>query len=81
MEVQPFASLVERVNKKCVRLLINREVVGCDSSLSRKMKSYFFGEGLQFDATDNKRDIAWLGDCDDGVWHLATELGLKVDKC
>lgn len=78
LEVQPFASLVDRVDSKCVRLLINREAVGNDRSMSSKFKSLLFGEGLNFDAPGNKRDVAWLGDCDDGIWHLATELGLKV---
>lgn len=69
LEVQPFASLVDQVDDKCVRLLINREAVG---------RSHRHDEGLRFDLTDNTRDIAWLGDCDDGVKYLAAQIGLKV---
>lgn len=69
LEVQPFASLVDRVDEKCVRLLINREAVG---------RSHRNDEGLRFDLAGNTRDVAWLGDCDDGVKHLAAQIGFKV---
>lgn len=72
LEVQPFASLVHQVNDNCVRLLINREAVGRSSFP-------FQGDGLNFDSPTNRRDIAWLGDCDDGVKELITELGLTED--
>lgn len=71
LEVQPFASLIHQVNDNCVRLLINREVVG---------KSRYPGDdGMNFDTPTNRRDIAWLGDCDDGVKQLITELELTDD--
>lgn len=70
LEVQPFASLVDLVDEKCVRLLINREAVG-------RYHPYVAG-GLLFDLTGNTRDVAWLGDCDDGVMHLAAQIGFKV---
>ena len=73
LEVQPFASLIDRVNDNCVRLLINREAVGGGG-----MMSFIRGDGLHFDKPNNKRDILWKGDCDDGVNFLATELGFKV---
>lgn len=71
LEVQPFASLIGHVNRNCVRLLINREKVG-----TSKWFSPF--DGLRFDKKDNKRDVAWLGDCDEGAIAIAKELGLEV---
>lgn len=71
LEVQPFASLVGQANRKCVRLLINREKVGT--------RSWFLqSDGLKFDSKSNKRDVAWLGDCDDGVFAIAKECGFEV---
>lgn len=75
LEVQPFASLIERVNSDCVRLLINREAVG---ETSGSLRSVLFSEGLHFNQPGNKRDVCWLGDCDDGIKHLARELGFEV---
>lgn len=72
LEVQPFASLIHQVTDKCVRLLINREAVG-------QSHHPFMGEGLNFDSPSNWRDVAWLGDCDDGVRKLVAELDLTED--
>lgn len=72
LEVQPFASLIHQVNDKCVRLLINREAVGRNSFP-------FLGDGLNFDSPTNRRDVVWLGDCDDGVKELIAELELTDD--
>lgn len=77
LEVQPFASLIERVNKNCIRLLINREKVG--DKTNDILSSWFLhgsmGKGLRYDHTDNTRDIAWIGNCDDGVFALTDALG------
>lgn len=75
LEVQPFASLVSRPSRKCVRLLINRERVG-----HRAGPSSWFSDcdTLKFNMKNNKRDVAWLGDCDDGILELAKELGFEV---
>lgn len=74
LEVQPFASLVGQTNEKCVRLLINREKVG-----HRERFSWFSSgsEALRFDEDGNYRDVALLGDCDDGVYRLAKEFGIE----
>lgn len=77
LEVQPFASLIERVNKNCIRLLINREIVG---KLSDPLTEMFLGDGFHFDMPGNKRDVAWVGDCDDGVQLIADKLGFGVIK-
>lgn len=76
LEVQPFASLVSRPHKKCIRLLINREPVGQSSHFS----FLFGGDTLRFGKENNKRDIAWLGDCDDGIMELADKIGLRVSS-
>lgn len=34
--------------------------------------------GLEFDRKGNTRDVAWLGDCDDGCQLLAEKLGWGV---
>ncbi|GBP15901.1 NAD-dependent protein deacetylase Sirt2 [Eumeta japonica] len=74
-EVQPFASLIDRANSKCVRLLINRTKVGNDFG---GISSWFMsGPGLMFDNPKNTRDIAYIGDCDDGCLALAESLGWK----
>jgi NAD-dependent deacetylase sirtuin 2 len=71
LAVQPFASLTDRVPKTCPRLLINREKAGQKSGI---MAMLGFGGGLDFDGKDNTRDVAWLGDCDDGCLLLADKL-------
>ncbi|CAG9789075.1 unnamed protein product [Diatraea saccharalis] len=71
LEVQPFASLVDMVPDWCPRLLINREKAGVRSPLLRLMG---LGGGLQFDE-ESTRDVALLGDCDDGCQVLADRLG------
>lgn len=63
------------MNDDCPRLLINREKVG--------QKSGFFAMlgvsgGMDFDSPDNTRDVAWLGDCDEGCRLLAEKLGWDV---
>lgn len=75
LEVQPFGGLITRPDKQCVRLLINRELVGTGSSGF----DFFFGTGgLRVGKKNNARDVAWLGDCDDGVQALADAVGLGV---
>ncbi|KAL4708272.1 hypothetical protein ACJJTC_016321 [Scirpophaga incertulas] len=72
LEVQPFASLIDMVPESCPRLLINREKAGVRSPLLRLWG--LMGGGLQFDE-DATRDVALLGDCDDGCQELADRLG------
>lgn len=38
-------------------------------------------DGLNFDGKDNTRDVAWLGDCDDGCLLLADKLKWGVCIC
>ena len=69
--VQPFASLIDRVGPNCPRLLINMEKAGVSSRLDQVLG----GGGLQIDNPGNYRDVAWLGDCDQGCRELAEGLG------
>jgi len=68
--VQPFAHLVNKVPDSCPRLLINREIVGT--------ASHMFAKGMNFKSERN-RDIAVLGDCDDGVRKLVKALGWEEE--
>lgn len=74
LEVQPFASLISLPPKHCVRFLINRDPVGHTTG----MRSWFSHDALRFNQSNNKRDIAWFGECDEGVRCLAKELGFEV---
>ncbi|XP_070576746.1 NAD-dependent protein deacetylase sirtuin-2-like isoform X2 [Ptychodera flava] len=74
LAVQPFASLVNRVKDDCPRLLINKEKCGQTDPLMQFMG---LGRGLDFDAPNNNRDVAYEGDCDDGCFKLAELLGWK----
>lgn len=38
------------------------------------------GAGLDFDSRNNTRDVAWLGDCDEGCQLLADKLGWGVSE-
>lgn len=73
LQVQPFASLVDYVSDHCVRLLINRDKVGKNSS--GFFRSMIFGEGLCFDLPGNRRDVVYEGDCDDGCMYIADQFG------
>ncbi|XP_037963373.2 NAD-dependent protein deacetylase sirtuin-2 [Plutella xylostella] len=72
LEVQPFASLIDMVPDWCPRLLINREKAGTRSPIFRLLGLH--SGGLQLDE-DSYRDVALLGNCDDGCTTLATKLG------
>lgn len=71
LEVQPFAGLIDRPNPDCLRLLINRDKVGRGGG-----RAWFsFSPGLMYGRDDNIRDVAYIGDCDDGVYAVADALG------
>eukprot|EP00937_MAST-01D_sp_MAST-1D-sp2_P006518 g6518.t1 len=85
LKVQPFASLIGRVPDTCPRLLLNREVAG---TLPREiphpaMAALYGLEGpflfLPEHAAHNWRDVAHLGDCDDGVRALCAEMGWQQE--
>ncbi|XP_016961512.1 NAD-dependent protein deacetylase Sirt2 [Drosophila biarmipes] len=72
LEVQPFASLVQRPGPRCLRLLINRDAVG-QASFVPWMDPH--ERSLLFNKPNNTRDVAYLGECDAGVLALAKALG------
>lgn len=63
-----------RVRDDCPRLLINREKAG---EGDRLMALLGMGGGMDF-SDKSTRDVAWLGDCDDGCLLLADKLGWGV---
>ncbi|XP_059371172.1 NAD-dependent protein deacetylase sirtuin-2 [Carassius carassius] len=76
LQVQPFASLVNRVSNSCPRLLINMEKTG-QSEFG--MGLIGFGGGMDFDSDKAYRDVAHLSTCDDGCMALAELLGWKAE--
>lgn len=70
LKVLPFNMLINYVSKDIPRVLINREKVG----LKDKELSYLIMqlEGLNFN--EDTKDVAILGDCDDGIRKLVDSL-------
>uniref|UniRef100_A0A6G1S9Q1 NAD-dependent deacetylase sirtuin-2 n=1 Tax=Aceria tosichella TaxID=561515 RepID=A0A6G1S9Q1_9ACAR len=69
LKVMPFARLVQRVPEDCPRLLINKTRCGHDIPLLFRIFSQ--GDGLLYGKSNNKRDVAFIGDCDEGTMQLA----------
>lgn len=67
--------VIFRVPSLTPRLLINREKVGQRTGIMAMMG---VSGGLEFDRKGNTRDVAWLGDCDEGCSLLAELLGWGV---
>lgn len=77
LQVQPFASLIGKAPLSTPRLLINKEKTGhMDPFLGMMMG---LGGGMDFDSKKAYRDVAWLGDCDQGCLALADLLGWKKE--
>ncbi|XP_060144682.1 NAD-dependent protein deacetylase sirtuin-2 isoform X1 [Globicephala melas] len=77
LQVQPFASLISKAPLSTPRLLINKEKTGqMDPFLGMMMG---LGGGMDFDSKKAYRDVAWLGDCDQGCLALADLLGWKKE--
>lgn len=74
--VQPFASLIDRVPSSCPRLLINREKAGHRTGIMAMMG---MKGGMDFDSSKNSRDVAYLGNCDEGCEKFAQLLGFDGD--
>jgi len=64
------------VNDSCPRLLINRELAG---QMDRTMAMLGLGGGMDF-SEKSRRDVAWLGDCDEGCQLIADKLGWGVSR-
>lgn len=80
LKVQPFASLIDQVDKNVPRLLINREEVGAyrsDDDAGFFPYFYQISGGFDFSKRKNCRDVALLRECDIGVRELVDELGWR----
>uniref|UniRef100_A0A2K5LEL1 NAD-dependent protein deacetylase sirtuin-2 n=1 Tax=Cercocebus atys TaxID=9531 RepID=A0A2K5LEL1_CERAT len=76
LQVQPFASLISKAPLSTPRLLINKEKAGQSDPFLGMILG--LGGGMDFDSKKAYRDVAWLGDCDQGCLALAELLGWKV---
>ena len=83
LQVEPFASLIDRVGKECPRLLINRECAGVDMMVKDPLHELLDGDtepkGFQFFSDKNYRDVFLQSTCDEGVTELIKSLGWKND--
>ncbi|KAL1139408.1 hypothetical protein AAG570_006392 [Ranatra chinensis] len=66
LQVEPFASLLQKVRPSCPRLLINKNTVGKAA-------------GLTYDTPTNVRDVAWIENCDTACEILVEKLGWTDD--
>ncbi|XP_048474306.1 NAD-dependent protein deacetylase sirtuin-2 isoform X3 [Rhincodon typus] len=76
LQVQPFASLANRVSDTTPRLLINKEITQQHDPM---MALLGLGSSLDFDSSRAYRDVAYVGSCDDGCLALADLLGWKEE--
>ena len=87
LKVQPFASLIDRVDDSCPRLLINLESVGemdeydaddygegGGSMFGRYREEGFDFKGVSRGGREYARDVRWLGQADEGIKELARAL-------
>lgn len=79
LTVQPFAMLINNVPSSCPRLLINREKAGAMDPMMAMLQGMLSSSGLALDSPRNIRDVALLGDCDEGCTKLVDMLGWKED--
>lgn len=76
LKVQPFASLIDHVDDKCPRVLINREAVGLAAGDSDE-DIFHFGSrgGFVFEGANAYRDVFLEGDVQDSVRKLVEMCG------
>jgi NAD-dependent histone deacetylase SIR2/NAD-dependent deacetylase sirtuin 2 len=88
LKVHPFASLIDRVDDQCPRLLINLESVGEIDEEEAYSGGTMFGryreDGFDFNGLGNggkqfARDVKWLGEADKGIRQLAQLLGWESE--
>jgi len=79
LQVQPFAGLIEYPDIDCPRILINREKVGeVPSRRGFFERGTSKGRGFDF-SEEGKRDVLFLGDCDEGVRQLCEHLEWELE--
>lgn len=85
LTVLPFCAMIHRVGNDVPRLYINREYndgsteSGLSSFIMRFMVAGFKQNYMKWGRSDNKRDIFWSGNADDGVVKISELLGWKDD--
>lgn len=79
LTVQPFAMLINNVPSSCPRLLINREKAGSMDPMMAMLQGMLSSSGLALDSPRNTRDVALLGDCDEGCTKLVDMLDWKEE--
>mgnify|MGYP003962249187 CR=1 FL=1 len=81
LKVQPFASLISRVNDECPRFLINMEKAGEVNKGEASSLFEMLGLGTRngFDFDKNYRDACELGDCQTAIKALVKHLGWDND--
>ncbi|CAH8586921.1 unnamed protein product [Schistosoma turkestanicum] len=85
LTVLPFCAMIHRVGNDVPRLYINREYNdgSTESALSsfimRFMVAGFKQNYMKWGRSDNKRDVFWSGNADDGVTKLSELLGWKAE--
>uniref|UniRef100_A0A8C5LQL8 NAD-dependent protein deacetylase sirtuin-2 n=1 Tax=Leptobrachium leishanense TaxID=445787 RepID=A0A8C5LQL8_9ANUR len=79
LQVQPFASLSLLLvfNVPSLRIISDKQRKDWTSEYSL-FSILGLGGGMDFDSEKAYRDVAWLGNCDDGCLALADSLGWKV---
>lgn len=82
LKVYPFAALVNDVSSITPRLLINRDEVGPfkGRAVNKPSSGAELTEEEQREEEERKggRDIAWLGECDEGVQQFVNLLGWEL---
>jgi len=79
LQVQPFARLIEYPDIDCPRILINREKVGeVPSRRGFFERGTSKGRGFDF-SEEGRRDVLFLGDCDEGVRQLCEHLEWELE--
>nr|XP_020725998.1 NAD-dependent protein deacetylase sirtuin-2 [Odocoileus virginianus texanus] len=76
LQVQPFASLIGKSPLAPGSVLLAPPPPQTDPFLGMMMA---LGGGMDFDSKKAYRDVAWLGDCDQGCLALADLLGWKKE--
>jgi len=81
LKVYPFAGLVNDVSSTTPRLLFNKDEVGPFKGCNVNPAANQAESKLEANNNSNtvRRDIAWLGECDEGVTKLVELLGWQTE--
>jgi len=73
LQVQPFASMINRCEGYVPRMLFNRDPVGLRGDFDNGYSGFLFGHDA------NYRDVCVLGNCDDIIMKFAKMLNMKKE--